>query len=458
MTTCEPLLVVGSVHKPENRTGPYFAAMRYQHRLVLLGVPALLLCACKKDKEPPPPVVRITAPFDGFDLTVPDTLHVEADVSGENPVDRVSFSLTNADGIPIMAPVSVVPGSNSAHMSIDLPIISEQLTGGECVLTVQAVSGEASAKDYVHFDIIPAPLRLRRLLVIARPGGSATAIHIIDSTGAVSPASEIFMDLAGAVVSSAAQRIVLAGATQGPLVALAPDGAQTLWEIPNSGGGGTWTTALDLGADGRCWAGTADNQLRGYNISTGAVERNVPVGGGRRARAVCITGERIVTAESDALGSTWMAGTYQLSSGVAIAEHPLQQAVVAVFTRNNDQVLFFGNQDGLGTVRDHNVDAGGGWEPYQWNSAITAVERVDAGTFLVALEDGSVERFSYPSSGSVPIADIPGVSDLALDPVSGLVYAAAGNDVVAMDPQTGQVPITHAIGAPVAYVLPLLNR
>ena len=67
--------------------------MRFQHVLLLLGLPALLLPACKKDEGGPPPSVRITTPGDGFDLNVPDTLHVEADVSGDDGVDMVSFMI-----------------------------------------------------------------------------------------------------------------------------------------------------------------------------------------------------------------------------------------------------------------------------------------------------------------------------------------------------------------------------
>lgn len=458
MTTCEPMLVVRSVEKPEHRTGPYFSAMRFQHVLLLLGLPALLLPACKKDEGGPPPSVRITTPGDGFDLNVPDTLHVEADVSGDDGVDMVSFMISDANGIAIMAPVIVVPGSNPAHLSIDLPVTSEQLTGGEYTLTVRAVSGELSTKAYVHFDIVPAPLRTRQVLVLVRPDPGTVAIHVIDSTNTVSMASQLSMDLAGAVVSSTTQRYMLAGSTQGPLMALAPSAAQTLWEIPNNGGGATWFTALDLCTDGRCYAGTADSRLRGYNTLTGALERTLQIGGGRRVRHSCIVGDRIVTAESDALGAAWMTASYQSMSGVPIAEHPLALKVVGMYLRDDEQVLFFGDQNGMGTVRDHNVQGGGGWNPYQWNAAITAVERVDAGTFIVALDNGSVERFTYPSSGSVPIAQVDGVNDLAYEPVSGLVYAGTGSDVLAINPQTGQVVMSIAIGAPVAYVLPLLNR
>ena len=141
-----------------------------------------------------------------------------------------------------------------------------------------------------------------------------------------------------------------------------------------------------------------------------------------------------------------------------VADHTLEQAVVAMFKRNDTHVLLFGNRDGHGVVEDHDIPNGGGWEPYQWTSAITAVERLDANTHLLALADGSLERFTYSNAGSITIANLEDVRDLSLDPVSGWVYAAAGTSVQAINPQNGQIASSYDIGAPVYYVLPLLNR
>ena len=48
--------------------------------------------------------------------------------------------------------------------------------------------------------------------------------------------------------------------------------------------------------------------------------------------------------------------------------------------------------------------------------------------------------------------------DLSLDPASGLIYAAAGTDVLTINPQNGQTVASYGIGAPVHHVLLLMNR
>lgn len=129
-----------------------------------------------------------------------------------------------------------------------------------------------------------------------------------------------------------------------------------------------------------------------------------------------------------------------------------------MFRRDDTHALLFGNQADEGVVEDRDIPNGGGWEPYSWSSAISAVEQVDPNTFLVALADGRIERFTYSNAGSIVIGNLPAVNDLTYEPVSGLVYTASANEVIAIDPQNGGVAFSHSIGQPVRYVLPLLNR
>ena len=441
-----------------DRAQRYFATVRYQHRVLIAGLLAFAITSCKKEEDKRPPVVTIIAPGSGFDLSVPDTLNVVADVSGEEKIDGVSFFITNTNGFPIAESVTVIPASNPARLEIGIPIVSDLITSGDYTLTVQASSGDASGKDYATIAIIAAPLRLRRILVIGQPDAGTVSVNVIDSTGAVSLANTLLMDLGGAAVSSAARTFALMGTVQGPLIAFAPNGVQVPWQKPNLGNSGIpWFTSLDLCEDGRYYVGTTDGSLRGYNAINGSTERVCALSVNFRARAAGIVGERLVVAQVDQTGSVWRLGVYQASSGSMVDEQALERSVVALYRRDDNDVLLFGNHNGAGSVEDHSL-AGGGWEPHTWNSTITAVERVDANTFLIALADGSLERFTYSNAGSVTIANIAEMRDLSLDPVNGLVYVAAGMSVLAINPQNGGIASSYDIGAPAYYALPLLNR
>lgn len=459
MTTREPFLSVRSVEKPLRRAGRYFAVMRYEHRLMAVALCCIAFAGCRKEEATHPPVVTIVAPGNGFDLSIPDTLHVVADVSGEEDIDKVLFSITDVNGLPIIEPFQIAPTGNPARLEVEIPIISDLIAGGDYTLTVQANSGDAHGKDQADLDISGTPLRLRRLFAIGRPDAGTVSIHIIDSTGAVSLANTLLMDLGGSGVSSAASTFAISGSVEGPLMAFTPDGVQVRWQKPNLGNSGIpWFTSLDIAEDGRYYVGMTDGTLRGYNATSGAAERVFDLLSGHRVRTSTIVDERMVTAQVDQSGSTWRLGVYHAASGALIAEQAVDMSVGSMFRRNDTQVLLFGDRDGHGVVRDHSIADGGGWEPYSWGSGIAAVERVDANTFLVALTDGTLERFTWSNAGSIPIADLPEVRDLSLDAVSGLVYAAAGTSVLAIDPQNGQIASSYSIGAPIRYVLPLLNR
>ncbi len=459
MTTHEPFLGVRSVEKPWKRAGRYFAVMRYEHRLMVAALCCIAFAGCRKEETSQPPVVTIIAPGSGFDLSIPDTLHVVADVSGEEHIDEVLFSITDANGLPIIEPFQLIPTSNPARMEVGIPITSDLIASGDYTLTVQANSGEAHGKDQVDLDISGTPLRLRRLFVIGRPDAGTVSIHIIDSTGAVSLANTLLMDLDGGAVSSSARTFAVTGSVQGPLIAFAPDGVQVRWQKPNSGNSSIpWFTSLGTGGDNRFYVGMADGTMRGYNATNGAAERVYELLPGHRVQTSTIVDDRMVTAQVDQSGAAWRLGIYHAASGAAVADQALDMSVRSMFRRNATQVLLFGDRDGHGVVMDHSIADGGGWEPYAWGSRIVAVERVDANTFLVALEDGTIERFTWSNAGSIAIANLADIQDLALDPVSGSVYAAAGMDIVAINPVSGALSPVIPIGVPVQHVLPLLNR
>ena len=117
------------------------------------------MCIRDREEAERAPVVTILTPGNGFDLSVPDTLRVVADVSADEDIDRVSFTITNADGIPITEPLYLAPTSNPARMEVGIPLISDLLASGQYTLTVQASSGDANGKDYTEIDIIGTPLR-----------------------------------------------------------------------------------------------------------------------------------------------------------------------------------------------------------------------------------------------------------------------------------------------------------
>lgn len=443
----------------KGRDRPYFAAMRYEHLAALLIASALIGGSCKKDETVEAPVVTIIAPQNGFSLSVPDTLVVSADVSGRAGVDLVTVVLSNEDGVPVTEPASIVPSSDPARIEVRMPVLSEHIIGGSYTLTVKAFSGENSSKDYRHLNITGTPQRLRSIMVLSQPDAGTVLLHRIDSVGGVSVLNTFISDLGGAAVNAYNQTLCMMGPMNGPLTALAPDGIHVKWQKANQSNSGIpWFTSIDALGDQRIYAGTSDGALRGYNSATGVTEFVAFLATGFRAQRAALVGDRVAVAERNQATAQYKLRLCQSSSGAMLDEQFLDKEVVAIFSRDAGHALLFGNRNDQGVVEDRDLGGGGGWEPHDWTAAIGAVTEAGNGTYLVALENGDLERFTYASANSTTILSGEPIRSISFDPVGGLAYAGRGSNVIAVDPQSGAVAGEWAIGAEVKYVLVLLNK
>src|SRR5690606_33232526 len=216
----------------------------------------------------------------------------------------------------------------------------------------------------------------------------------------------------------------------GDLRAYDPDGMDIVWQRPNlSSIGAPWFTSVDLCADGRLYVGHDDGTLRSFNPSnaTGSFTATMPEQ--FRAIQALTTGDLVVCLQSHFVTREHRVGIYYQLSGNLQETQPLDLTPVRAFIRGTDQVLIFGNRDGLGRVLDRTISGGGTWEAYTWTAPITAVEQVALNTWIVALANGDLQRFTYGGSGSLSIATTPVLTTLAFDAVNGWVYAGTEGQV-----------------------------
>jgi outer membrane protein assembly factor BamB len=433
--------------------------MRYQHWPLLLALLGAGLTACKKDKENAPPSITIVSPGDASTLAVPDTLLVTVDASDDERVEQVTVSLLDDNYVPVIAAVSVAPMGNPSTVTLALPVTSEQLESGTYKLLATATDGELSAKDIHTIQVSGVPLRLRMVYAVSTTSASTFAVYRIDSLGQTTLASSYDMDLGGADISSHVQRLFLAGSTMGPFLALDVDYLSTGWQRPNMGLPGLpWFTSVDLCSDGLVYVGDGDGMLRGYQAvnGTGTFTADLPVDF-RSEQTVVVNDLLLCTVRHFVTGEQRLA-IFQRSSGQPQGSQPLGLIPVRLFERDAQHALIFGNQDGQGRVQDRNILGGGGWEAYIWQNEITAVAQVGTSTWLVALADGDLQRFTYDDDGSLSIGSTPVLYDMRYDPASGAVFGGADGQVIAIDPTSGAVISDFAVNGTVRKVLPLRNR
>jgi hypothetical protein len=432
--------------------------MRYEQVALAVGLLATLNTACKKDEASDPPSVTIVSPAAGSTLTVPDTLRVTVDVSGQQPVEHVTFHVLDANSIPVV-PASVVhPAANPATISVEIPLTSEHLSGGTLTLKVTAGDGDAEGKDYRSFTLVPSALRLRAVYVVGTSGPNAVTIHRLDSLGQMSLLNTVVSDLSGAAISSWDQRLFMAGRADGPLVAFAPDGMTVPWQWANMGNGSDYFTSVDLCADGRLYVGTTNDRVTGKDPSTGITKIVMDLQPDWRCDRSMTMGNYLLCATHHLITQAQRFAVYFAGSGALHTTIATDIEAVGFFRRDDDHVLVFGNRNGSSVVMDLSISGGGGWEPRTWPALVNAVERIDANTFVLALADGTLERFTYSNASSMQIAAGTAFVDLSLDPVNDVLYGITATDLQALDPQTGMLTQSYPLSGEPKHVLALFNR
>lgn len=440
-------------------TGRYFAVMRYQHPALVAALLLTGLAACKKDKEGTPPSVSISAPAAGSTVAVPETLAVTVTASDDARVERITATIVDANGVPVVTGVGSSPLTNPATVTLGLPVTSELITSGAYTLVATASDGEATARDSRPITVIAAPFRLRAVFAVTVPAAGSVALYKIDSVGQVGLATTLASDLGGAAVSSGAQLLYIGGSITGPLQAIMPDGYAVRWQRANQGTlGAPYFHGLTRADDERLYVGTDDGRLRGFEEGSGTGAFVADLASGYRTECTVVVNDRVVSAERHLVTQQQRLALYQQASGAAQGQQALDKAPIALFRRDADHVLLFGNRSGQGVVEDRYLPLGGAWEPYTWPAEITAVARIGTDAWIVALADGGLERFTYTDAGSLSIGSGPVVHDLAFDAANGTVLAARDGQVAAIDPQSGTVVQAFPVPGDVRYVLPLFNR
>lgn len=438
--------------------GRYLAAMRDQQWALLLGCLLLFCAACRKDKDSTAPNVRIFQPAAGSTVNIPDTITIGVHVEDDGIVEQLTVFLADANEVPVGPSVQMTIQSSNADVNVDLAITNERLATGQYTVIARASDGENDGRAFLDLNVQAAPLRLRSTFVVPVFGSPGPfPILRIDSTGAESiwtttaelGGATIDLDhlyLAGTATLPLERRGIMSGSSA---VVLAND------NVPGSSLPFFYGLAVDP-ADQRSYVGTISGWIRGFNPQGNAVFTATSPSGTYSERTV-VVGEVLVSASRDPVSDTRSLVNYAHSSGVQLAQYPLDQAPVAMHAHGPSHVLVFGNRNGAGVIQERNVVAGGVYEMQVFaGDPIQAVARIDEQTFAIARSSGIV-RFSYPTNALWTLSSANAAA-LAFDPVSGGLLAGAGDQLITMNANTGTQLDVRTIPFSVGGILLHLNR
>ncbi len=430
--------------------------MRDQQRALLLGICMLALFGCKKDKEGEPPTVSFLLPDAGYSVHVPDTIPVRVAVSDDHRVESLTVLVEDADGTPVTASINTSIGLASGTVELALPVVGERIESGTYTLVARASDGEQDGRAFQSIIVQATPLRVRSLFVVP-PVGTAPPYPImrIDSLGELTTWWTL-SELSGASLDL--DHVYTTGTTGQGLLKMDINSGSTVQLLANTGvGTGSFFHGLvSEPADGNTFVGSSDGLLRGFTpTGNGTFTASSP--GGWYSERTTVVDDRVVSIAFDPITTQRKMIAYAASSGTLLGQFPVDNNVVALFRRDDDHALLFGDRNGDGVIQERNVDQGGVFEMRVFpGEPILAATSIGGNEFAVALASG-IHRFSYNSNSLVPLSSITATT-LAYDRVSGTLLAGIGDQLVTLDATTGaQLGIRTLPGA-IGTILILTNR
>ncbi|MBL7940008.1 MAG: hypothetical protein JNL43_11670 [Flavobacteriales bacterium] len=428
-----------------------------QQRALILGLLLFCCTGCRKDGDDTPPSVRIIAPAAGSTYSIPDTITVHVEASDDRTLEGLVIDVTDGNGISICTPVIVSENASSVSVARDLVIDRERTPSGTYTIVARASDGSNDGRAFLDIQLIEAPLRLRSIFLAPAFTTASATIQRVDSTGSVSDWLTL-PDLNGIAVDGYSQHLMVAGSQLGPFQAIPTAAGSYPWQRqPPANDVPEQFTGLTVDpTDGRTYFATRDGFIRGFT-GEGTERFTAEAMAGYRCEAIVVLDDRVATWQQAIVGQDRKVVTYSMAGTIQDILQ-VEHERVALFARTATSALLFANQDGSGLIEDLNIMAGGTPEVRSFaGEVIRAVVRLDANSFVIALADRLV-RFNYPTNTIVELTSSTSADALAYDPATGALFAAEGNELLTIDPNSGTTTSTLSAGIQIGHILPLRNR
>lgn len=140
--------------------------VRVINNVWLFFVAASLLVSCKKNEsDTAGPTVDWQAPSSGSDVYSVDTIGVQAVITDDENITRVSVKLTDGSGLSFATMGDVFPESTSYSLNKAFIVDRPDLEGGPMFLHLEAWSSENKTSVFRDINVWPVPWEVRHVAV-----------------------------------------------------------------------------------------------------------------------------------------------------------------------------------------------------------------------------------------------------------------------------------------------------
>jgi len=388
----------------------------------------LLLQACKdKDEEETRPKVQILSPPAFSIYNVGETIRVKASIYHDKPVKSVEVSLVNDNNIPMSTPVGLVPNQPTFEFEVNLVIDNLGLASGSYFVMVKASDEINSTRSFQPVAVTGIETELRRILVITRLNALKSNISLIDSVYNVTQILGISKEYVGSAVNSKNQQLYYI--TPDPSLLMTFDLKDTIldWEYSAQS---PYPIFEDVYfEDDMVYLASQNGNIMGLNHlgenKFGTVVHN------DRVPQKIYKHNNLVICDQRTRSNFYRYFTLFFSATGAFAnQHRTDLEVVEFFSRNDQEIIAFGNEAEQARVLIYTIDENNSSEPaiMPTGKVINAVQ-INENEVLLAMDYG-ILLYNIINFQHFLAFDLAHVSAMDYDPLNQFLCISVGNEVM----------------------------
>ncbi len=427
----------------------------------LSGILAILLFACKKEKDKEPPVIVLTSPLENEVFDVNEDIHLDGTISDETAITGAAVSLLDEQGMLAHVTRPIKIKALTTDIDMDYLLDNIHLESGRYQLRVFASDGVNDSYIVRYVNIRATPKVLKKIVVTTAVNATQTNLFTVDTTSNALNANQVFSgDHLATAVNSYYQLLYHCGKFTGHLKGTTLENNSVILDVaPTIASPVPYFTDFYT-SDNVNFVSFYEKQIRGYEQLSGALIYNANAMDNFYPQHLCMNGKVLIAEEQHKLTAEKKLVTFY-STGDAQQSCDLHQDVIAFCEKDDAHVFVFGNQAGQGIIQLFDRFANNLWSPYPYSLAagsINSAVKLDANTYLIAHSNGTIYKYEYSSSSVTTYLTGYAVVQLLIDNVSNTLYVVEKNKISTFEPKTLKPLRTITSPEPILEIDLLYNR
>lgn len=401
---------------------------KYSFFWILLCCMFIFFSSCEKNKDQPLPQIMLTSPQELDAFIVGDSIPVIAQITHTMEIVSVKIALVNAEGIPVLVPKYIYPGSSSYVLDYEYPI-NNNLPSGNYSLLISAGDGSNTTKVYTQLMISGVGRFFEQTIAICQPNTLNTYVYGINADGDYENILNLDHGYIDSDISSDQRQLYILKPSPDILNAYDLDSlAEKDFSVNASPPYPEYHSVSYFQFPSLAYVPNANGEIRGYNNQGSPIfitlvnTDTIPI--------ECYRHDNMMLAYCARRGGPErFIRQYYSGTGVYRAGLKININVVDIFSLDPDQTVVFGNDDN--TARAYVYDITGNvfyGEISLPEGLISQLVEISSGRYLIGHENGI---YLYNHSNASMSIWLQGVSVdvLVYDDLRQYVYYAVENEI-----------------------------